>query len=361
MKLSEMKKKKINVTPSLFLLSLLILGACKQNDFYEKAGLSEIGDEYNLPPGSASATDADPHGLGTPTPTPTATSTNPPAIVLQDKEEVFTQNLAKNGDVDILWVIDNSGSMSDNQTALANNFNSFINSFLAKNVDFRMSITTTDGTTKYNGKMVCDVSKLDSVAAAASKTNFVNYFKSCVKVGTAGSGVEQGLKTAKSFMDRYSSSFLRPDAYLAIVFVSDEEDQSEKTVAEYIASYKALKSNPAMVKAYSLVTQQILPNQQWESIGHRYNFVSEQTNGLKGDLDADFAKTLTDIGSTISNLTDTFAINGSPYQNAVKVFVNGVEKKTGWTFDSVSKVLKFDANSVPVNGAKIVVQYKVKV
>jgi hypothetical protein len=361
MLLSEMKKKQKKLVPSTLLLSLLLLGACKQNDFYEKAGLSEIGDEYNLPPGSVSATDNDPHGLGTPTPTPTPTSTSTPSIVLQDKQESFTQNLAKNGDVDILWVIDDSGSMADNQTALANNFSSFINSFLLKDVDFKMSITTTDGSSKKNGLMVCDPAKLGYSAAIANKTTFIDYFKKCVKVGTAGSGMEQGLKTAKSFMDRYSSSFLRKDAYLAIVFISDEEDQSEKTVAEYLNFYKSLKTNPAMVKAYSVVTQKILPSQQWESVGFRYNHIAEQTSGLKGDLDENFAVTLNNIGTTISNLTDTFAINGKPYQNIVQVFVNGVQKTSGWTYDSVSKVVKFNTNSIPVNGASIVIKYKVQV
>lgn len=361
MLLSEMKKKQIKLVPSTLLLSLLLLGACKQNDFYEKTGLSEIGDEYNLPPGSASATTEDPHGLGTPTPTPTPSSTSTPTIVLSDKQESFTQNLAKNGDVDILWVIDDSGSMSDNQTALANNFSSFIDSFLAKDVDFKMAITTTDGTNGHNGKMVGNSDKLTSDLAKFNKTEFLNNFRTWSRVGVAGSGREQGLKTAKSFFDRYSSSFLRQDAYLAIVFISDEEDQSEKTVTEYLNFYKSLKSNPAMVKAYSLVTQKILPSQQWESIGHRYNYVADQTNGLKGDLDEDFAVTLNNIGTTISNLTDTFALNGSPYQNSIEVYVNGVKKTSGWSYDSVSKVVKFAANSIPVNGAAIVVKYKVQV
>lgn len=46
--------------------------------------------------------------------------------------------------IDIVWVIDNSLSMYDEQEALANNFDSFINGFIQKHFDFKMAITTID-------------------------------------------------------------------------------------------------------------------------------------------------------------------------------------------------------------------------
>ena len=46
--------------------------------------------------------------------------------------------------LDVLFVIDNSGSMSSSQTNLANNFSSFIDRFISKGYDFKIAITTTD-------------------------------------------------------------------------------------------------------------------------------------------------------------------------------------------------------------------------
>jgi hypothetical protein len=48
--------------------------------------------------------------------------------------------------VDILWVIDNSGSMCQEQKAIAENFDSFIKEFGNQNIDFQMGVTTTHQT-----------------------------------------------------------------------------------------------------------------------------------------------------------------------------------------------------------------------
>jgi len=46
--------------------------------------------------------------------------------------------------MDILWVIDNSGSMIEEQKELQENFNSFITSFVGNGYDFRIAVITTD-------------------------------------------------------------------------------------------------------------------------------------------------------------------------------------------------------------------------
>jgi len=282
-------------------------------------------------------------------------------ISLVEKSEVFTQDSSRDGDVDILWVIDDSGSMADNQDALAKNFNNFISQFLDKKIDFKMAITTTDGTSRRNGKMVGNSSKLTRVQANANKDEFIKNFTRWVKVGTYGSGIEQGLKCASSFLDRYSTSFLREDAYLAIVFLSDEEDQSEKKVSEYLARFQATKKNKGMVKAYSIVTTKMPIMAEWETIGNRYMEVSKATSGSSSEITEDFSSTLKDIGGSIVNLINRFALAEIPFDNAISVFVNNTQVTNGWTFDSTAHTLKFNSDAIPAEGSKIEVRYKVKV
>jgi len=400
----------------LVALFLLLLASCKQSEFYDKAALLETGPkatnatESEATPGSNDESGTVVDG-GTSTTTPPAGSTLPdltappvvvappeviappviidpivvvppivvappvvitppvvvdpidttlPAILLNDRIEHFTQDSSKAGAVDILWVIDDSGSMADNQDALARNFNNFITQFLEKKVDFKMAITTTDSTSLRNGKMVGDSSKLTSASAIGNRAAFTNNFSKWVKVGTSGSGIEQGLKTASSFLDRYSASYLRPDAYLAIVFLSDEEDQSTKKVSEYITRYQSVKVNKGMVKAYSIVTQSQQRAAQWETVGLRYNEVANATGGTSSDINEDFSITLKDLGGSIVNLIDSFALAESPYENKVTVLVNNVQVNSGWNFDVSSHSLKFNADAVPAQGAKIEVRYKVK-
>ncbi|MBO9667186.1 MAG: hypothetical protein J7501_10280, partial [Bdellovibrio sp.] len=47
--------------------------------------------------------------------------------------------------IDILWIVDNSGSMESSQANLASNFQSFIARFNQSNHDFHMAVATTDG------------------------------------------------------------------------------------------------------------------------------------------------------------------------------------------------------------------------
>lgn len=394
----------------LLALFLLTFASCKQSEFYDKAALLETGPNVTsenpdatagggttsggtnsgdsttpasstggdlpdstvlLPPTGTDPGSSLPGGVVLPpvisppvvtNPPSGGTTTDPalPGVILNERVEIFTQDNVKTAPVDILWVIDDSGSMADNQEALARNFNNFINQFLDKNIDFKMAITTTDGTSIRNGKMVGDSSMLTRAAAIGNRTAFTNNFTKWVKVGTSGSGIEQGLKTASAFLDRYSASYLREDAYLAIVFLSDEEDQSDKKVSEYLLRYQSVKKNAGMVKAYSIVTQTLQPTAQWETIGLRYNELAKGTGGMISDINDDFSVTLKDIGGNIVNLLDSFALADSPYDNNITVLVNSVQVNSGWTFDISSRSLKFNADSIPSPGAKIEVHYKVK-
>ncbi|MDC0719881.1 vWA domain-containing protein [Nannocystis bainbridge] len=97
----------------------------------------------------------------------TACLEHPIKKVLYDKSSEAQENvaIAINKDVDILFVIDNSGSMADEQALLAKNFAAFINVLEAEdvNANYRIGITTTDSgnprcpaaqTTPEGGKLV---------------------------------------------------------------------------------------------------------------------------------------------------------------------------------------------------------------
>lgn len=364
---------------AMLLMLLIVMAACNPSEYYQKEGMSEIslpnpGDGTDVtvtPPNPTDPTgpvDPGPTDPGTTTPpvvvNPPTKPTDPveptnPSVVLNDKVERFTQNVAQTHPVDILWVIDDSGSMANEQDALAANFESFINQFLVKDIDFRMGITTTDGTSTKNGKMVGDSSKLTSAAALANKSQFLSNFKTWVKVGTRGSGKEQGLQTSENFISRYEASFLRKDAVLAVVYLTDEEDQSPKTVASYLSSLQATKENKAHVKAYSIITVREKANRE-ETWGSRYEEISKLTAGVVSDIKKDFSSTLLNIGEEIVTLLDSFALNESPYQDKVRVYVNGNEVVDGWTFNVQQRSVSFDKGHLPAEGSKVEIHYQVQ-
>ncbi len=291
-----------------------------------------------------------------PTPEPT------PEVILIDKVEKFVQNKAKDAPVDILWVIDDSGSMGDEQRSLAYNFDVFINEFLEKKIDFQMAITTTDPTSRGDGKWKINPKMLTAQAAAKNEKKFLNDFKRTVQVGTKGSGSEMGLHTANRFLERYEGSvahqWLRDDAYLIVVILSDEEEQAKASVESLVSNYQSYKKNGGMVKVYTIVTTD-LRGQQWETIGERYMKAATMTNGVIADIHQDFYTVLRDMGAKIVDLLDKFALAATPHQG-VAVKVNGQLVETGYVYNSETKTVKFLDGHVPAEGSAIEVHYQVE-
>jgi hypothetical protein len=274
------------------------------------------------------------------------------------KVENFRQTAEQTKKLDIVWIIDNSGSMADEQAALGSNFSAFINEFITKDVDFKMAITTTDTNRDNKGKMVTgsDV-KLTSQKARDNETQFKKDFNSLVKVGTSGSGSEKGLEASEGFMDRYASTFLRSDAYLAVVVLSDEEDQSSKSVKHYTDYLKSFKSEEGLVKIYTIADIKNTNKGSGIKTGAlRYIEASNQTAGVVSDIRNDFHMTLAEMGDTLINLLDSFALGATPVDGTLKVYVNG-DLTTDYTFDSASRSIKFNPNNLPPVGSEISVYY----
>jgi hypothetical protein len=271
--------------------------------------------------------------------------------------ELFKQTDRKK--VDIVWIIDNSGSMSDEQAALGSNFNAFIQDFVDTEVDFKMAITTTDAREAHKGLMVpqSDI-KLNSAAAQNNPNQFISDFNTLVKVGTSGSGSERGLEASEGFISRYGDTFFRPDAYMVFVILSDEQDQSVKSPAEYTAMLKATKSNPGLVKVYSIVDTELSNSGSGITVGFdRYAAVSDATAGQVANIRSDFHETLSGMSATIMSLLDSFALSNTPVASTLKVYVNNVAMKD-FTYDAKSRSIKFNPNAIPPVGANIKVTYE---
>lgn len=272
--------------------------------------------------------------------------------------EKFKQDTATEGKVDILWVVDDSGSMGDEQKALAYNFDVFIHEFLEKKIDFQMAVTTTDASNSKNGRWNCNPKLLDAEAAKQSEKNFVKHFSHCIKVGTRGSGREKGLHTSQSFIERYDQKWMRDDAYLVVVYVSDEQDQSAKKVEDYVDFLMTKKKQKGLIKLYSIVTKEST-KYRWETLGTRYLEASQRTGGQTAHIKNDFYKILRDMGGKIVNLLDSFALSGQPHEDKIDVKVNGQEVSSGYSYDNQSRSIKFLDGHIPNEGAKIEISYSI--
>ena len=270
--------------------------------------------------------------------------------------ESFVQNAAEQRKVDILWVVDNSGSMSNEQADLAYNFETFIGRFLDVGADFKMGITTTDTRAGFHGVAVPgSLENLTAEKAATNEAQFISDFQTLIKVGITGSGNERGLSGARKFFE-VNTSFLREDAYLAIVILSDEEDQSGDTVPFYVSELIAHKANPAKVQIHSIVNIAADQGPGMTLGGERYRQASVATNGRVAEITDDFYPTLDALSEKIVNLLDSFALVKTPDASTIRVYVDGVESQD-WSYDADNNSIKFDSGSVPNEGSVVKVDF----
>ena len=275
---------------------------------------------------------------------------------VSDWTDSFTQVPDTEKKLDIAWIVDNSGSMGDEQTSLANNFSSFITNFITRGIDFQMGITTTDcsNQTKCGAAVPNSLQYLNSANAAANPSNFISTFRQMVRVGTSGSGIERGLQGAESFLDKHAQQYFRHDSRLVLVFLSDEEDQSPDSLQHYLNRYLAEKAAQGAdyVRAYSIVKTGCT------NAGCRYDryaYISNNTGGTISNLDGNFAATLAEMNADIQNLIDSFSLSYTPVAGSLEVRVNGVVS-TQWTLDG--RNLKFNQGHVPAVGTNIQVKYQ---
>jgi hypothetical protein len=132
--------------------------------------------------------------------------------------------------IDILFVVDNSGSMAVNQSNLASNLPGFIDLISATPADFRIAVTSTDMDDPTQSGRFLAASGNPKILSRTTP-NLKDVFAANVKLGTHGSGFEHPLAAMEAalsapLINNENAGFLRSDALLGIVVVSDEDDCS---------------------------------------------------------------------------------------------------------------------------------------
>lgn len=154
--------------------------------------------------------------------------------------------------IDVLFMVDDSPSMADDQNILAQNFVSFIKAFQNFQVDFHIGAVTSD--------MKKSDRKGQLVAPFLTPTtpDLEDAFTKMVNVGDKGSANEQGIAASIAAVTEPLASgankdFIRADADFALIFLTDENDSSPQTAQEAIDFYKAFKGDPEAITVAAIL------------------------------------------------------------------------------------------------------------
>lgn len=278
----------------------------------------------------------------------------------------FSQKAA--AEVDILWVVDNSASMSEEQINLGSNFDSFIAFIAESQISYHIGVISTDmEAPTHSGKLLGNPKIITNTTQNPAAS-----FSQNVRVGITGGGNERGLLAAHEALSPEllaadNAGFLRDSASLALIFVSDEDDHSFGAVEFYARAFHIMKGigNDRRVIVAAIVGPTpagCTGATGAAAAGARYLSFIDQVGGTKASICSNtFSADLAELGLTVAGLARRFELSREPDWSTVEVRVNGqvvpMSPDQGWRYDPNSLTIYFDGQYVPPPQATIEVEY----
>lgn len=318
--------------------------------------------------------------------------------------------------VDVLWVVDDSGSMSNEQDILATNFPAFFSQTSINSVDYHIAVTTT----LTRDSCVPDFTNPNDSCAGTPPDPMAGYYTACsgndkwittatsnpegqfncnVQVSDSGNvnpdrpgsdSAEGGLLAAKAFLSppnvddpNINGGFLREDAKLYVVMVSDEEDQSDGPTDLYVDFFRNLKGfrNQDLISVSAIagdVPDGCTVGDDGAGAGARYKDVADAMGGLFQSICAsDWSSMLSSLAFDSFGLKIQFFLSrGAASAASIEVCVADTDltgvtgacpgtivtlsnegEANGWFYDSASNSVVFNPGSVPQRGQWIRADY----
>lgn len=329
------------------------------------------------------------------------------------------------GKIDILWVIDNSWTMQARQAQVRANFRHFIESLTDQDepVDFHIGVVTTDADNPKDAGVLRRPPNLaqrwiDSENCRPPACDAVAVFDKLADVGTTGSGDEKGLLAAMRALSPPLSApgganhgFLRDDARLVVVILSDEEDSSCAPIRSdygggcgtapsfdnlswghvdyFVRFFEGLKGQGGqdLVKVEAIVATE--QSETFDSrvgcrpaggtaaekaiYAPRYVEVARRTGGLAESIcRSDYSEVLKGLGKD-SGARVAFPLSRRPYEDSLRVFVvpqGGARAElvrgthftyTGCSQGSFVNVIRFMDDHIPAPMTTVEIEYAVNV
>lgn len=308
---------------------------------------------------------------------------NEGAIGYLQQTDTFAQ--APNNEVDILWVVDDSNSMSEEQATLTNGFAAFAAELDSSKTDFHLGVITTSF-------LYDDPDRATLIGDPPYLTiddDYVAQFQARTGVGIGGSDKEKGLEAALHALSPTmtlpggnNEGFVRAAAQLLVVVVSDEEDCSDggalegqpatacytaqqdlTPVGAWLEDLRDLKEDPSTIQVGAIVG---LPSSTCPDVYHgaRYIEAALLTGGLAGDIcRPNWDTMLSNLGLNASGVRSSFQLSNAAQPDTLEIQVDGVEVASdpanGWTYDVPSWYVTFHGASLPPRGSIIVAKYTI--
>lgn len=271
--------------------------------------------------------------------------------------ENFTQEEEADGVLDIAIVVDNSGSMREEQVNLSDKLSPLL-SYISE-TDWRIGVTTTDPR---------DGCLREGSFIGKHHADSRDRFSRAVMAGTSGSGNERGILQAIKLLNNAcdETPWIRDNSSIAVLIVSDEDNCQEgtrcpgddKNASALVNQLDQMREAGTNARVYGLIWDPADNQSQCRTgftKGRIYKEAITNTHGVVGSICAnDYTDTLRSISQHISGfLKKQFTLRFAPKAGTLAVRVNG-RRVSNYTL--AGNVVTFD--SAPNPGASVAISYE---
>lgn len=259
-------------------------------------------------------------------------------------------------ELDVLFVVDDSGSMQIHQQNLIKNIPALTKAALTHGVHVHAGVTTTTSecmaglpVDKCGGKFAGKPNVADS-----KQVDFLTTLSRNLNVGSYGSGDERPFLTAISalsepVMSMDHKNFYRPLANLAVVILTDADDQSVNQSPESFVNFlQGLKADPKLV-SLSIINAPMADancSKDDRNQGDKLERAAHSMNGKQISLCApDFGAQLGELGAgLVRGVTQEIPLTAVPDMSSIRVTYGSTELvggdiHRGWVYDSVKNLV----------------------
>ena len=256
--------------------------------------------------------------------------------------------------VDIVWLIDRSGSMHVHDQSVIDGIGQMMNALPA--AGWRLGITTTDyfwAEQQTAFPLVPGDTVADAEAAYLALTGFAHR--------------EAGFDALHGYLinNTYNQTWLRDDAALLVVFVSDEDEQSTEQftstaagLQEFIQWYGNRRQSVFMASIINLPLAESVCVAPYPPLyaGNRYIEATTAFSGVVVDIcEEDWAPGVAEASSQIEP-HEEWPLTYTPIEETLIVFEDTVPiPDTDWTYNAATNSVEFLV--VPYEGALVEIGY----
>lgn len=237
--------------------------------------------------------------------------------------------------IDILFAIDKSCSMTDDTRALGRAFEDFIADIDQATTSWRIGVVSKD-TGCFNEGII-----------RPNQSNYEERFLDAVSgLDLFGTDLTEALlglvdrSLLKLDPGECNEGFVRPNALLHVVTVSDEPEQSGQPWDHWVDRYQRVVSDPDQ-----LVISVVADLSGCEAGGAGYVEAAAATGGLALDIcDPDWRNFAAQLGAASAEALNTFLLSSVPDPDSIELTVDGDPRQNGWHYDPVRNAIVIDAD-----------------